>query len=117
MRMAGNRLRFTRIGIVLGVLFVATGLLASGLDRLPKDLAIPQGADSPGQVTFRHATHVDTARPDCTTCHPRLFGMLTKRVRPSGARITHAKMQKGAFCGSCHGKTAVAFDDCTMCHK
>jgi len=26
-------------------------------------------------------------------------------------------MTKGAACGSCHGRKAFGFDDCTLCHR
>lgn len=92
---------------------------AGSLPNLPKDKALPQGADSPGVVTFRHTSHVDAARPDCTTCHPVLFPIV-KRTASSAApaAIRHADMEKGKSCGSCHdGKSAHGLDDCGTCHE
>ena len=87
---------------------------AGPLPKLPADAALQQGEGSPGVVTFRHTTHVDSARPDCTTCHSRLFPILKSSKQPV---LKHADMEKGKLCGSCHdGKSAHGFDDCTTCH-
>jgi c(7)-type cytochrome triheme protein len=92
-------------------------VLASGLPRLPKDRPLPQGDGSPGVVTFRHATHVDASKPDCTTCHPTLFGILPPSKARTALPLKHADMEKGAACGKCHdGKSAHAFEDCASCH-
>jgi c(7)-type cytochrome triheme protein len=96
----------------------ATGALAlaNDLPKLPGAIALHRSGDSPGQVTFLHASHVG-ARPDCTQCHPKLFP-ITQRGGAAADRITHARMEKGQKCGACHnGKKSFAFDDCTMCHK
>ncbi len=92
--------------------------LAEGLPRLPGDLQVPRSEDSPGQVTFRHESHVDAARPDCVSCHPRQFSILGRSSdRPAvKAKITHDAMEKGEACGKCHGKQAFGFDECGNCH-
>ncbi len=97
------------------LLSVPAALLAAGLPKLPKEIALPQGPDSPGVVTFRHESHVDPAKPECTTCHPGVFKILkTTKAKP----IRHADMDKGRACGTCHdGKSASGLDDCTTCHK
>ncbi len=110
------RLRFAAAALLLAL---SSALLAGALPNLPKDKALPQGADSPGVVIFRHETHVDASRPDCTTCHPTLFPIL-KRTASTAAptAITHADMEKGKSCGSCHdGKGAHGLEDCGTCHK
>jgi c(7)-type cytochrome triheme protein len=92
---------------------------ADGLPNLPHALPMPQGADSPGQVTFRHDSHVDTAKPACIACHPSRFGILGRSVSQRKApAITHAAMEKGEACGACHGNGNAAFglDDGTSCH-
>jgi c(7)-type cytochrome triheme protein len=101
------------------LLALAPALLAGALPNLPKDLALPRGDGSPGVVTFRHTTHVDAARPDCTTCHPVLFPILKRTVSSTApAAIRHADMEKGRSCGSCHdGKSAHGLDDCGTCHQ
>jgi c(7)-type cytochrome triheme protein len=105
--------------IFLLTLGLSGSLLAASLPHLPKDLPLQQGKESPGIVMFRHGTHVDSARPDCTTCHPALFPILEKdAARRPGPIVTHAVMEKGGLCGSCHdGKKAHGFDDCATCHE
>ena len=90
---------------------------AASLPKLPGELAIARSADSPGQVIFNHATHVDEAKPACTGCHPREFRIL--KANAGKTPIRHADMEKGRQCGKCHdGKTSFGLtDDCTMCHK
>lgn len=102
----------------LAALVAAGAAGAQGLPKLPDALALVKSADSPGQVTFNHVTHIDTAKPDCTVCHPRPFSILGSK---GGARavMTHEKFDKGEQCGTCHnGKKAFALeDDCTNCHR
>jgi c(7)-type cytochrome triheme protein len=110
-----------RLRFAAGTLLLAfsSALLAGALPKLPKDKALPQGDGSPGVVTFRHDSHVDASRPDCTTCHPTLFSIV-KRTASSAApaAIRHADMEKGKSCGSCHdGKSAHGLDDCGTCHQ
>lgn len=101
--------------LVLAFCAWAGVVAAQSMPKLPEGLPLPKGTDSPGQVTFNHETHVDGERPSCTSCHPREFRMLKATRR---AAITHAEMEKGRFCGSCHdGKKAFAMDDCTFCHQ
>lgn len=103
--------------LVLGLLLGAFGatLYAQSMPKLPDGLQVPKAADSPGQVTFNHGTHVDADKPSCTGCHPREFPILKASKRTA---ITHADMEKGKYCGSCHdGKKAFAMDDCSYCHQ
>jgi c(7)-type cytochrome triheme protein len=105
--------------LAAALLGAASIAVAAELPRLPKDLALPKGEDSPGQVVFRHDSHVDAKKPSCTGCHPKLFPMLHESALAKGA-ITHDRMEKkGELCGTCHGKGKVAFDfndDCENCH-
>ncbi len=106
--------------LLIAIAGLAFGALvaAQGLPKLPGDLALPLGKDSPGKVIFNHATHVDQAKPDCTTCHPTLFRIVNPTLATGAEHLQHAKMEKGAACGRCHnGKDARGFDDCTMCHR
>ncbi|ABS26006.1 cytochrome c3 family protein [Anaeromyxobacter sp. Fw109-5] len=107
--------KLMRIGAVVGAL-LAGGALAGDLPRLPQALPLPQGAESPGEVTFRHDSHVDSAKPACASCHPRLFSILGRSAERRDRVVKHAAMEKGESCGACHGKQAFGFDDCTMCH-
>jgi c(7)-type cytochrome triheme protein len=102
--------------VMLGLAIGAANAGAQSMPRLPKELKITRSADSPGQVTFDHGTHVDSAKPNCTTCHSREFNIL----KASGRReIKHENFDKGRQCGACHdGKKAFKLDeDCTFCHR
>jgi len=109
----------TRVLATAGAMALATALAAQTMPKLPDGLALSRSADSPGQVTFNHSTHVDTSRPDCTVCHPKPFPILKAGPGVTRTPILHAKMDKGQQCGACHdGKKAFALaDDCTLCYK
>ena len=95
----------------------AGGAAAQSLDKLPGELQIPKGADSPGAVSFFHETHVNPEKPDCISCHPREFRILkTSRVRTT---FSHEKFDKGRQCGRCHdGKQGFKIDEnCENCHR
>lgn len=86
------------------------------------DIAFRKGQASPGQVAFRHATHIDISRPNCSTCHVRLFRLLKPRrvsvgigPAPEAAGGMHAEQR----CGACHdGKLAFnAKEGCMLCHR
>jgi c(7)-type cytochrome triheme protein len=107
---------FKHLALAMALGLTAT-VLAGGLPRLPNDRALPRGADSPGVVTFRHSSHVDPAKPDCTTCHPSLFPILHRSEAQAAPALKHKDMEKGFACGKCHdGKNAHGFDDCATCH-
>jgi c(7)-type cytochrome triheme protein len=104
------------MSVALGLAF-AGAVVARELPALPQDLPLARASESPGQVTFRHASHVDADRPACVTCHPRLFSVLGRSSPERRAAVAHAAMeQKGEACGACHGKQAFGFEDCSMCH-
>lgn len=102
--------------IVAGAVWCVS-LAAASLPKLPGELAIARSAESPGQVTFNHSTHVDEAKPACTGCHPREFRIL--KASAGRAPIRHSDMEKGRQCGKCHdSKTSFGMtEDCTLCHK
>ena len=108
-----------RIGlaVLLGAAAGAGVLAADRLPRLPGELKLARSNDSPGQVVFDHATHVDSDKPACTTCHPREFRIL--KANAGKRPILHANFEKGQQCGACHdGKNAFKVDDdCTNCHR
>ncbi len=109
--------RSMRFAVALAAVGFGSATAAEGLKRLPADYVLPQGDGSPGKVTFSHGSHVDTAKPNCVTCHPGTFKILQAGATTTGEPIKHAAMEKGRLCGSCHGKTAFNFDDCTTCHR
>ncbi len=100
----------------LAVALAAGHALADDMPNLPAAIKLPQSPDSPGVVTFNHDMHVETGKPGCVSCHPRLFSILGRSAATREAKITHSAMEKGGSCGACHGKKAFNFDDCTMCH-
>jgi c(7)-type cytochrome triheme protein len=102
------------IPMLAAVLLAGPALAA--LPNLPPALKLAQSGDSPGVVTFNHDMHVEAAKPSCLGCHPVQFGILGRSAAKGRPAVTHAAMEKGQSCGACHGKTAFAFDDCTMCH-
>jgi len=103
--------------VIVGVCAAATAL-AQNMPKLPADITLKQTGDSPGKVTFSHSSHLGyQAKPDCTVCHPKLAPITKPAPGVKRAPTTHAAMLKGEACGSCHGKTAHNFDDCTSCHK
>jgi c(7)-type cytochrome triheme protein len=108
-----------RLALVFGVALVATAALAQtqAVPRLPSEIRLTRSADSPGQVTFDHGTHVDSTRPSCTVCHPRDFRIL--KADAGRHRISHDDFDKGRQCGACHnGKVSFKIDeDCTNCHR
>lgn len=105
--------------LAVGAMLVAGLLGAQSMPKLPADLTLPQTGDSPGKVVFSHQNHVGfQPKADCTACHPKLAPILKQKAQGKRDVITHAKMEKGQACGSCHnGKDAHGFDDCTTCHK
>jgi c(7)-type cytochrome triheme protein len=111
-------MRTTVLASLLGLALAAFAASAGDLSRLPKPILLPQGDDSPGQVTFQHESHVDAKKPTCLGCHPRRFPITRAKALGKGA-ITHEKMLKGEACGACHGKGKAAFDfedGCENCH-
>jgi len=107
--------RAPRLALAAAALLLAGAALAD-LPRLPAELSLTRSVDSPGQVAFRHDSHVDGAKPACLGCHPGRFGLLGHREGAPRPAITHAAMEKGQACGACHGKAAFGFEDCSMCH-
>ena len=107
-----------RVAVVLGALLAAsTALAASKLQKLPADYVFARGEGSPGPVMFSHQSHVDAAKPSCTTCHSKMFRILEAGRTASRDPIRHDRMENGAACGACHGKTAFGFESCDLCHK
>jgi len=115
-----RRHRTATILVTLAVLcLVAVTVTAQNrLPKLPQPYVLAQTGDSPGKVTFTHASHVSETTPGCTSCHPRLFKILRAGAAADGKPITHDAMKKGQACGACHdGKKSFGTDDCSMCHK
>jgi c(7)-type cytochrome triheme protein len=104
-----------KIPVLFATLALSGSVAFAALPKMPGPKALPASPDSPGAVTFNHESHVDASRPNCATCHPKLFKILKRTARTP---ITHDRMKQAQQCGACHGKTAFGFeDDCTMCHR
>jgi c(7)-type cytochrome triheme protein len=105
--------------VLLAALALVTTVAAqSKMPKLPAPYQFAQTGDSPGKVTFNHASHVDESAPSCTSCHPKAFSILKAGAAADGKPVTHAAMEKGQSCGACHnGKKSFGFDDCTLCHR
>ncbi|HXU07694.1 MAG TPA: NrfD/PsrC family molybdoenzyme membrane anchor subunit, partial [Blastocatellia bacterium] len=96
--------------------------ISRGLEQFnaPAELVFSKSEESPGEVTFRHSTHVDATRPSCATCHTAQFKMLKINIEktPGVARLD---MHNERRCGSCHnGEKAFDLrkaDNCTTCHS
>jgi len=99
-----------------GALAVKDSARAPAAPRVkgPAPHVYPRGGDSPGPVTFRHATHL---RPGgtCAGCHPKPFAMRFSPPRPDGG------MHEATACGACHdGKRTFDAQDpaaCNRCHS
>ena len=100
-------------------LFLAGVIFAQQNLRLPPDYLFPQSVGSPGEVTFRHGSHVDVKQPNCTACHSRLFRILEAGMPAEGGNISHERMQAGSQCGACHnGKSSFRLqENCPTCHR
>ncbi len=109
--------RITFMIAAVALVTMAAPIAAPSLPRLADEVKIAKSAESPGQVVFNHTTHVDSAKPECTSCHPRDFRILKASVGTKG--IVHKNFEQGRQCGRCHnGKQAFSYEaDCTICHR
>jgi c(7)-type cytochrome triheme protein len=106
------------VAVLLALALVGGAAAQSKMPKLPQPREFAQTGDSPGKVTFNHASHVDESAPSCTGCHPKVFSILKAAATADGKPITHAAMEKGQACGMCHnGTKSFGFDDCTLCHR
>ena len=48
---------------------------------MPPDVTLPTAEASPGEVTFRHSSHLDDKQANCTQCHVQRFRILKANVR------------------------------------
>jgi len=84
---------------------------------MPADIFFPKAESSPGQVTFRHSSHVDAKQAQCLACHQQeRFRLLKASASASrAARDLHSDQ----FCGVCHNgeKSFNVKEDCQSCHE
>lgn len=80
---------------------------------LDLDLELTNSASRVFRAVFRHASH--TAWLGCGSCHPAIFP-LGRKAAPTV--ITMADIQKGQYCGACHGSVAFGVAGrCGRCHR
>jgi c(7)-type cytochrome triheme protein len=79
--------------------------------RLPPDIVYRHTVGPDRAVVFSHLSHVAFAQNRCTGCHPLPFRMLSPIHR-----VTHAEMNAGGSCATCHdGRHAFSSRDTTSC--
>jgi len=83
------------------------------LKSLDKDIVMPAAKYAPGPppVVFPHRAHTEWL--DCKSCHPGRF----KPKKGGNPGMDMIKIQKGQYCGACHGKVAFPLVDCYRCHS
>jgi len=90
--------------------------ISAGLAEMNfREVLITKGSESPGQVTFNHATHVDMEKPACADCHSQRFRILKTTALPA-----KVDMHDDQHCGSCHDGKKTSFnvtEDCETCHS
>lgn len=99
--------------LLAACVFVGGPAVALGVpDKIRIPIAKPHGAgEPPDSALFSHWQHDFYS---CASCHPSTFPQ-----RKLG--FTHAEMEQGRFCGSCHDGQ-IAFSpktkgiDCETCH-
>jgi len=113
---AARRCRWmASVGVLALGLALAAAARAQTLPRLPGQFLFP-AKGSPGPVVFVHSSHVDQQRPNCLSCHTRLFSILKPGTPTDGLAMGHEQMRQGKNCGACHnGKAAFASTDGTKC--
>ena len=73
--------------LMLSLALVGTAFAQGKMPRLPKPYTFPQTGDSPGKVTFNHASHVNENAPSCTSCHPKVFKILKEGSTVEGKTL------------------------------
>jgi len=90
--------------------------LPAGVDvALPADVVFDRVVGPDSAVVFSHMTHARLEGYRCSTCHPKLF-----RILSPTRHVSHLVMDAGGSCGACHdGKAAFdvrAKQSCVSCH-
>ncbi len=98
--------------LTIALTFVGVGFAALAIAQDPPADIVFENAML-GNTTFKHSTHTEAAKLQCTDCHPDVFPMKVKEVL-----ITMADMNAGKNCGTCHkeGGKAFAATECVKCH-
>lgn len=111
--------------IVVAIVFLApvVPITPASAQKVPADMTLEGGKDSPGPVVFSHTEHKEKGVEKCQACHTKVFKMKKGQTGP----LTMAKMKAGEQCGACHnGKTEIGGKavfsteekaNCEKCHK
>jgi len=102
--------------IAVGAALASPPGIADRYFRMPADISFPKADSSPGQVTFRHGSHVDAKQAQCLTCHQERFRLL----KASALAIRSGRdLHSSQFCGACHNgeKSFNVTEDCQNCHQ
>ena len=105
------RMIMAAVAAVLYTLVIPAG----NASAVGPDKTITWAGGGKGKVLFDGRKHAEKGY-DCKNCHPGLFSM-----KYGAAKITHAKLKQGQYCGACHNGT-LAFSTvdegkCFACHQ
>jgi c(7)-type cytochrome triheme protein len=112
----GLWLRMQTKGIAVSVALASPINIGDRYFTMPADISFPKAESSPGQVIFRHSSHVDAKEAQCLVCHQERFRLLQASApASSGGRDFHSSQ----FCGACHNgeKSFNVKEDCQSCHE
>jgi len=101
---------------LLTALCVLVGLLALAAEKPPETLIFKTKM---GNVTFQHAKHVEYAKGDCATCHPKLFQQSATAPLNFKANMHKTAEANKTSCAFCHNPGGPAFPtagNCAKCH-
>jgi c(7)-type cytochrome triheme protein len=106
-----GRMMVTAVAAVLCTLVI----LAGNASAVGPDKTITWTGGGKGRVLFDGRKHAEKGYV-CKDCHHGLFSM-----KYGTAKITHAELKKGQYCGACHnGNLAFSTADqgkCFACHQ
>jgi c(7)-type cytochrome triheme protein len=90
-------------------------ILAGNASAVGPDKTITWAGGGKGKVMFDGRKHAEKGYV-CKDCHHGLFGM-----KYGTARITHAELKQGQYCGACHNGilsfSTVDQGKCFACHQ
>ena len=105
------RMIMAAVAAVLCTLIIAKG----NAPAVGPDKTITWAGGGKGKVLFDGRKHAEKGYV-CKDCHHGLFGM-----KFGTARITHAALKQGQYCGACHNGTlafnTVDQEKCIACHQ
>ncbi len=106
-----GRMMVTAVAVALCTLVI----LAGNASAVGSDKTITWAGGGKGKVLFDGRKHAEKGYV-CKDCHHGLFSM-----KYGTAKITHAELKRGQYCGACHNGT-LAFSTvdpgtCFACHQ